>query len=91
MKGDAARSRRDLEAELRACAADINWRVWNGAERVLNRKTRQYEMADVWKFYGGTGLVATRAGLLPSLRFVRTQAHKAFEARKQKRLGAAFA
>lgn len=79
-------SRAAMLAEMRACARDLNWRVWSGADRVFSRKENRYVMTEVFKFYSGTGLVATCAGLPAALRKVRSVCIKMSESRNQKKL-----
>jgi len=79
-------SRNAMVAELMACAADFRAKVWHGAGPVYDKRTRQYVQTEVFKFYGPTGLIATKHGLDNALRFARKQAENAFNARHQKPL-----
>lgn len=79
-------SRVQLEAELRACASDIQWRIWHGAVSRINQRTHQREVVEVYKFYSRAGLAAYRYGLDAALSLARKQCRQAFEARNQKAL-----
>lgn len=82
----APNSRKAMEAELFACAADFRAKVWHGTARRLNKKTGASDVVELFKFYGPTGLIAAKYGIVNALNFARKQANEAYAARHQKPL-----
>jgi len=83
---DKPASRNAMVAEILACAGDFRAKVWHGTESKYDAKQRRNVVVETFKFYGPTGLMKTTHGLNNALRFARSQASKAFDARHQKPL-----